>query len=126
MFLEINELNGIAILLGGLLYMVYGGIYYSILLGKKKEAGSHGSFKYIFSILTAFISSFLVSIIVNAAGIENFLASTAIGLMIGLLISLVYIKNSLFGLLTKKSCIIAIGDHAVIFTLLGMLHGFMN
>ncbi|RZT21019.1 DUF1761 domain-containing protein [Fictibacillus sp. BK138] len=126
MFLEINELNGIAILFGGLLYMLYGGMYYSILLGKKKEAGSQGPFKYMFSVVTAFISSFLVSILINAAGVENFIEGTVTGLMIGLLISLVYIKNSLFGLLTKKSCIIAIGDHFVIFTLLGMLHGFMN
>jgi Protein of unknown function (DUF1761) len=126
MFLEVNDLNGIAILLGGLMYMVYGGIYYSVLLGKKKDSGTKGPFKYIFSVITAFISSFLVAILIQAAGTEGVMTGAEIGFMVGLIITLVFIKNALFGLLTRKSCIIAIGDHLVIFTLLGMLHGFMN
>lgn len=126
MVLEVNDLNGFAILLGGFMYMVYGGIYYSILLGKKKEGDSKGPFKYIFSVITAFICSFLVAILIQAAGAEGAVTGAGIGILVGLMITLVYIKNTLFGLLSKKSCIIAIGDHFVIFTLLGLLHGFMN
>lgn len=47
------------------------------------------------------------------------------GFMVGLIITLVYIKNRLFGLMTNQSLTVAIGDHLVIFTLLGALHGFM-
>lgn len=43
--------------------------------------------------------------------------------LIGLIISMVYLKNSLFGLMSKKSFLIAIGDHLIIFTLLGAIHG---
>jgi hypothetical protein len=108
------------------MYMIYGGIYYSILLGKKKDTGSEGPFKYIFSVIAAFISSFLVGVLVHAAGADSLIAGLAIGFIIGLLITLVYCKNALFGLMTKRSCMIAIGDHVIIFTLLGLLHGILN
>jgi Protein of unknown function (DUF1761) len=126
MFLDVSELNFAAILIGGLMYMIYGGIYYSILLGKKKDTGSEGPFKYIFSVIAAFLSSFLVGVLVHAAGADSFITGLAIGFIIGLLITLVYCKNALFGLMTKRSCMIAIGDHLVIFTLLGLLHGILN
>ena len=126
MLLDVSELNVAATLIGGLMYMVYGGIYYSILLGKKKETASEGPFKYIFSVIAAIISSFLVEILVHATGADSLITGLAIGFMIGLLISLVYYKNALFGLITKKSCMIAVGDHLVIFTLLGLLHGIMK
>jgi hypothetical protein len=126
MGLDVSGLNIFAIAVGGFVYMMYGGIYYSILLGKKKDAQNTGPFKYIFSVIVAFISSFLVAILVQATGSENAVAGLAIGFIIGLLISLVYVKNMLFGLMTSKSCTIAVGDHLIVFSLLGLLHGLMN
>jgi hypothetical protein len=126
MNIVINEINLLSIIVGGIMYMIYGGIYYSILLGKKKTNGSEGPIKYIYSVLVAFVSSFLVAVLVQAAGAESPAAGLMIGFIIGLLISLVYFKNTLFGLLLKRSCLIAIGDHLVIFTLLGLLHGMIN
>lgn len=123
--LDFNELNLIAIIGGALLYMIYGTIYYSILLGKKKESGnqSEGPLKYIVSIIVAFISSVLVAILVQATASEGLFEGAAIGIIIGMLISIVYLKNSLFGLMSRNSFLIAIGDHLIIFTLLGALHG---
>jgi Protein of unknown function (DUF1761) len=126
MFLNVSDVNAAATLTGGLMYMIYGGIYYSLLLGKKKDAGSKGPLKYVFSVIAAFISSFLVGVLVQAVGADGLMSGLAIGLIIGLLISLVYCKNTLFGLMTKQSCMIAIGDHLVIFILLGLLHGIMD
>lgn len=120
------ELNVLPILIGGLMYMIYGGIYYSVLLGKKKANESKGAFKYFYSVVAAFVSSLFMAIIVQATGADDPLSGLLIGLIIGLLISLVYFKNALFGLMTKKSCLIAIGDHFVIFTLLGLEHGILN
>jgi hypothetical protein len=120
------ELNVLSIIIGGLMYMIYGGIYYSVLLGKKKVNESEGAFKYIYSVVAAFVSSLLMAILVQVSGGDGPLSGLVIGLIIGLLISLVYYKNALFGLMTKKSCLIAIGDHFVIFALLGLLHGILN
>ena len=56
--------------------MLYGGIYYSVVLSNKKgsnnreiiENQSKGPFKYIYSVIIAFISSFLMSILVQSIG----------------------------------------------------------
>ncbi|QNG58257.1 DUF1761 domain-containing protein [Bacillus sp. PAMC26568] len=123
--LDFNELNFIAIIGGTLLYMIYGTIYYSILLGKIKASDdqSEGPIKYIVSIIVAFISSLLVAILVQATASEGLFEGAAVGIIIGMLISIVYLKNSLFGLMSRNSFLIAIGDHLIIFTLLGALHG---
>lgn len=123
--LDFNELNFIAIIGGTLLYMIYGTIYYSILLGKKKarDDQSEGPIKYIVSIIAAFISSLFVAILVQATASEGFFEGAGVGIIIGMLISIVYLKNSLFGLMSRNSFLIAIGDHLIIFTLLGALHG---
>jgi Protein of unknown function (DUF1761) len=131
MLMDWNNLNYIAIIGGGVLYMLYGTIYYSMLLSDKKgsknkefiENQSEGSAKYVFSVIIAFISSFLVALLVQASGIENWLEGVGVGFIIGILISVVYLKNSLFGLMSKKAFWIAIGDHLIIFSLLGGLHG---
>jgi hypothetical protein len=106
--------------------MIYGGIYYSITVGKNKNNQSDGPFKYIFSVITAFISSFLIALLAEATGAENAAEGLMVGLTVGVLITLVYYKNTLFGLMTKKSLFIAIGDHLVIFTLLGLINGLLN
>ncbi|MBU8880962.1 DUF1761 domain-containing protein [Bacillus sp. FJAT-29790] len=125
MLFDLNEFNYIAIITGGLLYMIYGAIYYSILLSKKKDNQDSGPFKYIVSVIVAFISSFIMAIIVQATGSDGILEGLAVGFMVGIIIALVYLKNTLFGLINKKSFMIAIGDHLIIFTLLGGLHGMM-
>lgn len=129
-----NELNYIAIIVGGLLYMIYGAIYYSILLSEKKGKNRNGDtignqnsgpLKYVVSVIIAFISSFIMSILVQAMGAEGIIEGLAVGFMVGFVIVLVYLKNTLFGLINKKSFRIAIGDHLIIFTLLGGLHGLL-
>ncbi|MFX3673607.1 MAG: DUF1761 domain-containing protein [Paenisporosarcina sp.] len=130
MLIDWNELNVISIIFGGLLYMVYGGIYYSVKLGgdkhpEKKHNEVEGPMKYIFSVFVAFISSFIIAVLVQATGSEGISAGILLGFMVGVVITLVYMKNRLFGLMTNQSFIIAIGDHLIIFTLLGALHGFM-
>lgn len=130
MFVQWEELNGIAIILGTLLYMVYGGVYYSVRLGgdkhpEKKQLEMAGSMKYVVSIIVAFISSFVVAVLVQATGAESITEGLLVGLMIGVIITLVYLKNRLFGLMTHRAFLIAIGDHLVIFILLGALHGLM-
>jgi hypothetical protein len=130
MLIEWNELNIIAIIIGGLLYMVYGGIYYSVRLGgdkhlEKKHNEVEGPIKYVFAAVVAFISSFIMAVFVQATGSEGIGAGMLIGFMVGLIITLLYLKNRLFGLMTKRAFMIAIGDHLVIFTVLGALHGLM-
>lgn len=130
MLIDWGELNIIAIIVGGLFYMVYGGIYYSIRLGgdklpDKKHNEVEGPIKYIFSVVVAFISSFIMAVFVQATGSEGIGAGMIVGFMVGLVITLVYMKNRLFGLMTNQSFMIAVGDHLVIFTLLGALHGLM-
>lgn len=123
MSMEWSNLNFIAIIAGGLLYMVYGGIYYSVLLSGKKENASNGPYKYIYSVIIAFISSFLMAILIQMTGAETILQGALIGFIVGIFIKMVYVKNALFGLISKRSTLIAIFDHLIIFTLLGALHG---
>ncbi|MGG1631620.1 DUF1761 domain-containing protein [Rossellomorea sp. NRS-1567] len=121
--MELN-VNLLAVLAGALVYMVYGGIYYSILLGKK-EQDSTGPIKYAVAVIVAFISSLLVGIFVQATGSNGLVEGALTGVFIGILISIVYLKNALFGLMTKRMFLIAIGDHLIIFTLLGAVHGWL-
>ncbi|BCB02716.1 DUF1761 domain-containing protein [Bacillus sp. KH172YL63] len=116
------DVNVSAWIAGAVLYMVYGGIYYSILLGKKDQAQG-GAVKYVVAVLVAFISSFSVGLLIQMTGGENAAEGALVGGIIGLLIGLVYLKNALFGMITRRMFIVAIGDHLVIFTLLGTLHG---
>ncbi len=122
MLMDLNSLNYIAIIAGGILYMIYGGIYYTVMVGKENQ--SKGAMKYIVSIIVAFISSVFIAIIVQATGSNDLIEGAMIGGIVGILISIVYLKNTLFGLVNTKNCLIAIGDHLIIFTLLGALHGF--
>lgn len=117
------DVNLLAILVGAVLYMVYGGIYYSILLGKK-EQDSKGPIKYAVAVIVAFISSLLVGILVQATGSNGLVEGALTGVFIGILISIVYLKNALFGLMTNRMFLIAIGDHLIIFPLLGAIHGW--
>lgn len=124
MSIDLSTLNYLAILAGGILYIIYGGIYYSILVGKEKK--SAGALKYVFSVIVAFISSTFIAILVQATSSNGLLEGTAVGVIVGILISIVYLKNTLFGLVNKRNFLIAIGDHLIIFTLLGALHGLFE
>lgn len=72
---------------------------------------------------SAFINSFFLALLIQSIGSEQLLVNTGIGFIFGLVISMVYLKNTLFGLMSKKSFWIAVGDHLIIFTILGMIHG---
>lgn len=122
MLSDLDALNYWAVLAGGILYMIYGGIYYTIMVGKENQ--SKGALKYIVSVIVAFISSIFIAILVQATGSSDLMDGAVIGVIVGILISIVYLKNTLFGLVSTKNCFIAIGDHLIIFTLLGALHGF--
>jgi hypothetical protein len=125
-----GSINYLPVIVGGIIYMLYGGIYYSVLLSAKKKSShgiepSKGPLKYIYSVIVAFFSSFLLAVLVQSIEVEGFAAGAAVGFIIGLIISMVYLKNTLFGLMTKKSFLTAVGDHLVIFTLLGAVHGLL-
>lgn len=132
MLVDWENFNYLPVILGGIAYMVYGGIYYSVILSNKKKSNhkdilanqSNGSFKYIYSVIIAFINSYLMALLIQSTGSENVLVGMGVGFIIGLIITLVYVKNSLFGLMSKKSLLVAIGDHLVIFTLIGLIQGF--
>ncbi|KAB2328474.1 DUF1761 domain-containing protein [Cytobacillus depressus] len=134
MLVDWNQLNYTAIIAGGFLYIIYGAIYYSVLLSDKKGSKnsdiavnqSKGPVKYIYSVISAFTISFFMSIIVHSFGSNHWTDGLIFGLIIGVLISIVYLKNALFGLMSKRSFLIAIGDHLIIFSLLGALHGLLN
>jgi len=131
MLIDWDSINYLPVIVGGVAYMMYGGIYYSVVLSNKKKSNnkdilenqSKGPFKYIYSVIIAFINSFLMAVLIQSTGSENLLAGVGIGFIIGLLVSIVYLKNALFGLMSKRSFLIAIGDHLIIFTLLGAIHG---
>lgn len=128
------DISMIEVIIGGILYMMYGGIYYSVLLSDEKksanaqflEHASNGPFKYFVAVVTAFITSFIVALFVSISGVSGGVSGAGIGLLIGTVITFVYLKNHLFGLLSKRAFFIAIGDHLVIFTLLGILHGMFH
>lgn len=130
MLSSLGSIHFLPVIVGGIVYMLYGGIYYSVVLSNKNKdqdilsKESKGLGKYFYSVIVAFISSAFMGLLIQLVGADNVLAGVGIGFIIGLLISLVYLKNSLFGLMPKKSFLIALGDHLIIFPLLGSIHGF--
>ncbi|NMO94252.1 DUF1761 domain-containing protein [Paenibacillus lemnae] len=123
-----GSINYLPVVVGAMIYIVYGGGYYSILLtGKKGDSHgmvpSKGPFKYIYSIIIAWVSSYLLAVLVQSIDSAGVMTGALIGFIIGMIITMVYLKNYLFGLMGKTSFLTAIGDHLVIFTLLGAVHG---
>jgi Protein of unknown function (DUF1761) len=126
--LLVDDLNFLAIIVGGLMYMMFGALYFSpILFGNSwvqlHTQKTNDGLKYGGSAIIAFISSFLVSLLVHATNANGLMDGIFIGLTVGIIIALVYLKNALFGLMTKKAYAIAVGDHIIAFSLLGGLHG---
>ncbi|ELK47842.1 UNVERIFIED_CONTAM: DUF1761 family protein [Halobacillus marinus] len=116
------EVSLIAVIVGAVIYILYGTIYYSLRL-KGKEGANHPA-HYAAAVLIGFISSFLIGALVQAFHQQGILPGAFLGLIVGLLISVVYVKNSLFGLLSRRNMYIAIGDHLIIFPLIGAIHGY--
>lgn len=131
MAIDFMELNYFAILAGGILYMAFGALYFSpLLFGEKwtrlnnlKFGKQNNNTSYIIgSIFVAFISSFLIALIVQVTGADSLLSGLMIGMLIGILAALAYLKNTLFGMTSIKIFAIAITDHIISFTLLSILH----
>jgi len=130
---EFGELHIGAVLIGALVYMVYGGIYYSSFLSKKNSKNKEisdrqtaGSIKYIVAVIVGLCSSIFMASLIQLIGVQGISSGFVIGLFVGMIISLVYVKNALFGLLSRKALMIALGDHLIVFALLGALHGMWN
>lgn len=109
MIIDLSALNCKTVFAGGILYMIYGGIYYTVMVGKGNQ--SKVALKYVVSVIVAFINSFFIAILVQATGADSLVDATVVGGIVGLLISFVYLKNTLFGLVNTKNFLIAIGDH---------------
>jgi ABC-type uncharacterized transport system permease subunit len=131
MLIEWGNINYLPVIVGGIVYMIYGGIYYSVVLSKKDrnkdilDYQSKGPFKYIYSVIIAFINSFFMALLVQSIRADHLISGAGVGLIIGLIITMVYLKNSFFGLMSKKSFLVPIGDHLIIFTILGAIHGIL-
>nr|WP_249042935.1 DUF1761 family protein [Metabacillus idriensis] len=80
------------------------------------------SAKYAGSAVVAFLSSFLIAIIIHSVGADNLISGLMTGLIIGILLALAYLKNALFGLTGLKVYGIAVLDHVIAFSLMGILH----
>jgi hypothetical protein len=131
MTIDWSDIHYGAVLVGALAYMAIGGLYYSpFLLGGSwtrltnvKEGHMSNPRIYVCSTAVALISSFLMAILTQAAGTADLLSGIALGLIVGLLISLVYMKNAAFGLMSRKVYAIAVVEHLVSFIVLGIVHG---
>ncbi|MFC7371908.1 DUF1761 domain-containing protein [Fictibacillus iocasae] len=128
--IDFQELNVFAVIAGGILYMLFGALYYSpVVFGKTwtvlngaRMSEYSDALKYGMSAVTAFATSFLVAVIMAASGADTVTEGLTIGVMLSVLLSLAYLKNMLFGLMPKKAYSIAVGDHVVMFILLSVLH----
>lgn len=130
MTIDFAEMNVLAVVVGGILYMMFGALYYSpVLFGNtwvkaNKLSDDHmkNGIIYVGAAVVAFLSSFLIAVLTQATGADDLVSGLVIGGTVGLLIALVYWKNTLFGLTNKKVMLIAVGDHLISFLLLGILH----
>ncbi|MGD6793948.1 DUF1761 domain-containing protein [Metabacillus indicus] len=123
--------NIIAVLAGGLLYMAFGAFYYSPLLFGKAWTSMHpggvkDSVKYTGSAVIALLTSFLIFTLIQLTGADGAGPGLLTGLIVGAVLALAYLKNTLFGLMNWKSYVIAVLDHVIACSLLGVLHGLWN
>ncbi|BBH22943.1 hypothetical protein Back11_42880 [Paenibacillus baekrokdamisoli] len=122
MEINITELNYFAVLVGGLVYMAFGAAYYSpVLFGRTWMQLNKANLDkrksklpmYVASPIVAFLSSFLMAVIVQAASVDDIGSGILLGLIVGLLLAVAYLKNAAFGLMSRKEYAIAIGDHGI-------------
>lgn len=131
MSFDLTEIHYGSVLAGAIFYMVFGALYYSpVLFGNAwshlnnvKEGQLKNPLIYVGSTAAAFLSSFIMALLIQATGFDGLQNGLAIGLMAAVLIALVYMKNAAFGLMSKKVYAIAVGEHFISFTVLGILHG---
>ncbi|MCF6139044.1 DUF1761 domain-containing protein [Pseudalkalibacillus berkeleyi] len=123
------DLNVIAIIVGGFIYMAFGAFYYSpVLFGNKwgqlNNVGEEGTkpINFVWSAVVAFASSFFMAVIVDLAGATDLAAGLQVGALVGILLLLGFFKNMVFGMTSKKVYAIAVSDHFIMFCVLGMLH----
>jgi len=76
------------------------------------------------STAVAFLSSLFMAVLAQAAGTTDVLSGMGLGLIVGLIIAFVYLKNAAFGLMSRKVYTIAVVEHLVSFLVLGILHGW--
>lgn len=134
MNMDLAQLNYWVVLAGAIFYMIFGALYYSpILFGshwtrlnKVKEGHMSNPLIYVASTGVAFLSSFLVAVLVQAAGAGNLVSGLILGFIVGIIVALVYLKNAAFGLMSSKVYAIAAGEHLVSFFVLGALHGGLS
>ncbi|KUP04054.1 hypothetical protein Q75_16680 [Bacillus coahuilensis p1.1.43] len=127
MFIDFLELNYLAILAGAFAYMIFGAVYYSPLLFgdvwmqlHQKQASD--PVKYAGSAIVAIVSSFFIAILIQLTGAATFSEGITVGLIIGVFVTVSYAKNMLFGMTSRKVFGIAIADHIIIYSILGILH----
>ncbi|MDF2962156.1 MAG: hypothetical protein K0S39_3891 [Paenibacillus sp.] len=131
MQIDPTELNYLAVLVGGLVYMAFGALYYSpVLFGNtwvqlnkaNLDKRKSQTPMFVSSPVVAFLSSVLMAVIVQAVHADDLGSGLLLGIMMALLLALAYFKNAAFGLMSGKAYAIAIGDHAIAFVILGVLH----
>ncbi|MBD0379901.1 DUF1761 domain-containing protein [Paenibacillus sedimenti] len=130
MTLALTEINYWAVLVGAIFYMIFGALYFSPMLfggswtrlNNVKEGHMSNPLIYVASTGVAFLSSFLMAILIQGTGASGLLAGLVVGLVVALIVTLVYLKNAAFGLMSRKVFAIAFGDHILSFIVLGILH----
>lgn len=130
MTVDFSGLNVLAVLVGGLLYMAFGALWFSpvlfgntwVRLNQLSDEHMKNPLLYAGSAVVAFASSFVIALIIAATGADDLLSGVMIGLLIGLLAALMYFKNTLFGMMPKQAFFIAVGDHVIACTMLSVLH----
>ncbi|MGM7703224.1 DUF1761 domain-containing protein [Pseudalkalibacillus sp. Hm43] len=127
------DLNILAILVGGLLYMAFGAFYYSPVLfgnrwGQLNNIGEEGMkpINFVWSGVVAFLSSFFMAVVVELTGAQDLGSGLLVGAVVGVLLGLGLFKNMVFGMTSKKVFAIAVGDHFIILCLLGILHALWS
>ncbi|MBD2870297.1 DUF1761 domain-containing protein [Paenibacillus arenilitoris] len=134
MAISFADLNYWAVLAGAVFYMAFGALYFSpILFGGSwtrlnniKDGHMSNPLIYVASTATAFLSSLLIAVLVQATSSDDPATGLATGLIVALAIALVYLKNAAFGLMPKKVYAIAVCEHAISFAALGLLHGLWH
>ncbi|AYC28595.1 DUF1761 family protein [Paenisporosarcina cavernae] len=123
--MDIMSLNWLAILVGAIAYALFGVIYYSV-QQKKKETETKAATNYLVALSVALVVSVLVQGILQKTGTITWESGLVVGLSIGIIVSLVYVKNYVFGLLTKSVFYLVIWDHIIAITLVGFVQGLIG
>ncbi|UTR12838.1 DUF1761 domain-containing protein [Evansella sp. LMS18] len=116
-----------AVLAGAVIYMVSGMVYYTVLGNrwvdllniKNPEQPNYGLLSFV-----TLLTSLILFGLIRFSGAETFTGGAFAGLLTGLIVSLAYSKDFIFGLGTSTKnalhvFLIAAGYHAIALTLIG-------